>query len=275
MTSFVLIESYSDTTMKFIHEAAKKKGIQSHYYYYESLLFSQEKIKNLPITDETVVFCALPFTANNLTQSFQPIVRMIQDQFPNARFFNRVILKKNFLEFEDKLFQSYFFEKHGFPTTPLIDPSEEHVDFPLIARKRISSRSKNNFILENREVNDIFLSEHNVTEYVFQKFTPLQADFRVYVLGKEIIGVVKREVQIVHNNKVSVKVAEEGNISEEIAEECIRLNQVLGTDFLGVDIGVREDGSFFVIEYNTRAQIKAAVTKLKLNIAEQIVAFCV
>lgn len=270
-TNFFFIEAFSDTALHMIHTKAMELGMASTHYYYENLLGDYTKIRSLDINEDTILFMALPFTANNIQQNYQSVVEIIRDVYRPRVIVNREMLDKNFLTMEDKFFQPYIFEKLGVAHEPLVDVYGEEVDFPLIARKRISSRSKNNFLIPTKRDLSIFKKKNDVTAFVFQAYKPLIQDLRIYVWGDEIFEVVERRVQIKEHNRVAVKVSNTATIPDNIAEDAIKITKEIGANFLGLDVGRREDGGYFFIEYNGRAQIRSAEKTLGLGLPSRLV----
>ncbi|MCA9385232.1 hypothetical protein KC717_01145 [Candidatus Dojkabacteria bacterium] len=280
MKNLFLLECQSDITLALVHESAEKRGIVSHYYNYESLVSDLEGLKNLPITEETIVFMAIPFTANSIESQFQPVYEIIRELYSPQKLVNATMLAQNFLKLEDKLYQTYLLQNLDMPHAEVVNIHEStDVDFPIIARKRISSRSKNNFIIppasQDEFAYEAFMGSYDPNLYIFQKFHELEKDFRVYVLGDEVIQVVEREVFIGSHNKVSVKVKASGELPSTVKDESVKIAHEIGADFVGIDVGLSKDGTYFFIEYNGRAQINAAQNKLGLQISDKIVDYLV
>ncbi|MBD3362295.1 hypothetical protein GF362_01090 [Candidatus Dojkabacteria bacterium] len=262
--NLLLIESSLDTTLKFIHFEALKRGIKSQYLNYEEIAKPWVFIPKLNVNENTIAFFALPFTVNQVEKNYQAI----RENYRFKGIVNNDMLTHNFLKLENKRYETYIFSKLSLPFSRFTNLHKPQ--FPIIARKCISGRSKNNFLIQNQQQLDTFIRKYDVTNWIFQDYHELVGDYRIFVLGDKPLCVVKRNVKILPNKRIIVKIAEESSLPKNVLRECMELTKYIGADFLGIDIGITKNGKHFFIEYNGRAQFKTTKEKIKSDIAEKI-----
>ncbi len=268
MSKLFCLEARSDNTFKYLHKEALRRGLDSRYMNYEDLIGDYHELFNLGIDQDTILCMALPFTANNIEQNYQAVVEILLEQYTPQKIINKDMLSSSFLKLEDKLYQTHFFKLRGIPHSPLVDIARDAKhSFPLIVRKRISSRSKNNFIVYTEEELEGFLANNDRAAYVFQQYFPLAKDIRVYILGDQMISAVERTVSIKKGNRVSVRCSHEVELDQAIIDDALRITKEVGATFLGLDVGIKKTGEYFFIEYNGRAQIKSVRENLGIDLS--------
>ncbi len=183
-----------------------------------------------------------------------------------------------FPEFEDKLFQ------HRLLSTkvPMLRfwslPGLEYADFsyPIVVKKRISSRGKEIFLIRSKAELEAFFHTRELEDYFFEEFYPAKKDIRVILIGGRVIGAVNRVVRQKPNQGFSgmgVKVREVHQTNQAEAEIAKRCVLELGADFCGVDMLLGEDGQVKVLECNLSPQFISSEKLLKSDIAGHLASF--
>jgi len=159
-------------------------------------------------------------------------------------------------------------------------------DFPVIIKGSGGDRGTRVFKADDLEQLEILVRELRKTEteegrrYMLQEYIPNDGDYRVLVLGKKVLGVMKRSSQSTsefkNNYSVGGKV-EVGNLPQEILDLAVRAAQVCGLAVAGVDVAFRDfDMKKPVIwEVNKGPQFKGFMKATGINVPEEIVKFLV
>jgi hypothetical protein len=162
----------------------------------------------------------------------------------------------------------------GLRVAELVDPKAHSWRQPVIARKRYAGRSKANYLLASATDWRQFQSQQVVAEFCFERFYTLRGDYRVLLVGNKVLGVLERAVEIKPQDKrIVVKGVGSTQLPAPLLKQCVHLSQVLGADFLGVDIGKRQDGSYFFIEYNFSPQFLGFERETGVNAAGAVIDF--
>lgn len=152
---------------------------------------------------------------------------------------------------------------------------QKDISFPCIAKPVVGSQGKGvRLIKDYPEALDFF---HSLTEdYLFQEYLPLQADYRVFVVGKKILGTMKRFVapNDVRSN-VSIGAKTEASLATpEMERVALQAAAAFGYDISGVDIAIIGD-KHYVLEVNRTPQWQGIKHALGIDPAKAIVEFCI
>ncbi len=274
MPKLVITCPQNDISSFRFKEEALKIGLETNMYYYHQLLReSLPEIKIATKKNETFLIPRSPYTANRVSQNFVSLLDQLFEEYSFKSILDEKLYKRSFIQYDDKFFQNFFFKKNNITTPHLISPLRiNSQSLPIIAKKRIASRASSNYILMTKNEVEEFIYSNDISQYIFQKYYPLRADYRVLVLFNTILAVVKREVIIKDGNRPTVRVAEPvADFSTIIRDQCIIAAQKMGCDFCGFDIGQKENNELFFIEFNASPQFLGVERETGLNIAHKIV----
>jgi len=184
----------------------------------------------------------------------------------------------------DKLSQQYFLFKNKLPGIPSLHfsdiekfKSENKLKFPLVAKFAQGSLGTGVFKMKDKKELKKFISQNDATGkfYLLQEFCPIQCDFRVLVVGKRALGVMKRVAKKgewrtnVSQGGMACKV--EGKEGVKIKKLAERVAKKMALDYVGVDI-LDCDGKLHVIEVNSLAQFGGFESAYpKINVAREII----
>jgi len=271
--NLIILTTPSDISAPRIEKEAKKSGFKTYFLDYSELFQESLPQVALPCSgSDTILLARYPYTANNIQQNYVSLLNHIIRKFEFRKVFDSKLYQKSFIEYEDKYQQCLVFEELQLKYAKMFSPkNKKGTNFPIIAKKRVSSRSKSNFIIDNHEKLKKFTSSYDTSQYIFQKFHPLINDYRVLILNGKCIGTVKRRVNIDQNKKISIKVDSLANLPNKIINDCIRVTSHIGCDFCGIDIGEKEDGKLFFIEYNPSPQFLGFERETGINVARKII----
>lgn len=152
---------------------------------------------------------------------------------------------------------------------------QKELSFPCITKPIVGSQGKGVRLIQNYpEALEFF---HSLTEdYLFQEYLPIQADYRVFVIGAKILGTMKRFVapNDVRSN-VSIGAKTEAALATPTMEKvALQAAAAFGYDISGVDIAIVGD-THYVLEVNRTPQWQGIKQALHLDPAKAIVEFCI
>lgn len=272
MNKLLILSTASDMSAKRIAHEAKSMFAQVAHLDYQQVLQDSLPLPKLPFSGADVALLPRqPYSANRIEENYVGLLDIIVKKHQFGTVFDGRLYENDFVLYEDKFYQSYVFDTLGVPYAPLFAPKAiTNSLFPIIAKKRLSSRAYSNYILKSSEELEDFMYTQDCTHFIFQKYYPLVADYRLLVLKGESLGVVKRKVKIKDGNRATVDVVGAATLPNDIVAAGISITTTVQTDLCGIDIGEREDGSFFFIEYNTSPQFEGFERETSQNIAEKV-----
>jgi hypothetical protein len=269
---FVIIATQTDMSAKRIHAEAAKIGSSDFYYYEDLQLNSLPRPSLMRHTPDSILIARQPYTANRIEQNYVPVLNSIIENYQFKKIFDEKLYKTTFVAYEDKLYHSMVFEELHCPFYKHIDAQEPgKIVFPIIAKKRLSSRAESNFILRDLEQFNRFTYSNDCSQFVFQVFEDLVADFRVLILNGQLLGTVRRNIKIKYGYRATVEVAGAAEVPQKISDKCIEVTNKLGCDLCGFDIGESKSGEFAFIEYNTSPQFEGYERETGVNIAQKVI----
>jgi RimK family alpha-L-glutamate ligase len=154
----------------------------------------------------------------------------------------------------------------------------EVLAFPLIMKANLGARGEKVFLLRDRkEAEEVKI---NFRDYVFQNYIENNGDYRVFVLGGMVLGMVKRVAKPgEYRNNVSqggqAIDARDLPEAEELADKALTVASMFGLHLCGVDfIQDQKTGEFHFLEINTVVQWQGFQAATGVNVAAEIVAYC-
>lgn len=164
------------------------------------------------------------------------------------------------LLFEDKWRQYEIFSAY-MPPTELLH-SVKSVDFSThIAKKRISSRARG-IVLQDKD----FPQDATASDYIVQPKLSITTEYRVYMVGDEILLPLAIKSSKTSAQKVKV-IGATHDLPSEIAAICKVAYDATHFDLMGLDIAQTPEG-FFLLEVNRSCQFKGYLRKSNVNLAE-------
>lgn len=231
--------------------------LSNHLSHGFSPLFSGENA----IGPSDRILIRWPFNADDTNIEYHVLVRYLLMYYEKQIVFDRKCLKLFSPYYEDKLFQFFVFQKLNVPTPKTYYFSTQNrfdrakLSFPLVLKKRVSSRSKNNFLISSREELHEKLTTRDIREYIFQDVVDVAADIRLLMLKKNVLGVIKRYTHIREGNRIAVSGREEmSDFPKELLKKAKKIQTYMGADFVGFDILIDRRGSAVFIEANLSPQ---------------------
>lgn len=268
--NLLIATTKKDFAFNRLKEEAKKKN-----FSVEKILYKEIKTRPKPNFFKKFDFCILrdPW---NTGIDYSKYLFYIKDFFNKNSLLDFNTLDK-FPRYEDKLFQNIFFSKHKIKMVQFSHFSNlkglDTLKFPLIIKKRISSRGKAVFLVESKPFAKEFFKEHikdkPLKDYIFEEYIPLEKDYRIMIINNKLIGSVLRKINI-HAGKlkrVGVKVGVKINAPDEIKKMALKIAKLIECDFAGIDIFIGKDKKTHFGECNISPQFVSFEKNTKINVA--------
>lgn len=257
----LIITTERDLAYNRIEEEAKKKGIEVSKVLY----------KNIKPSDlqGNFDFCIERY-AHWPKEKSLPYLQRLLEIFGNNSMLDYQMYEKHPYLYDDKLLQHEFFGD----IMPKI--LKEVETYPVIIKKKTSSRCKDVFLLNSKDEVEKFLKDKNENDYFFEEYIEAKKDIRVIVLGNEVVGCVERRIKIKDKKGykgIGVKVADKCMIDEKVKEDAIKIAKKLECDFCGVDFILDRNGKHYLIEVNLQPQFISSERTLGINIARKLIDF--
>lgn len=191
----------------------------------------------------------------------------------------------------NKYFQQFFFQKHSrlaaIPSFVASDKEKfllllkkKRLQYPFIAKKLISSTGKDVFLIRTEKDLSRFLE--NPQKYVFQPFVPNSCDFRVFVVGKKVLGIIRRERvnpeefrnNISQGGKATALTPQDKNFTK-LSRLALEVMKIFKLDIGGVDVILdSETGILHFMEINTIPDWEGFQKATKVIVSDEIIQYC-
>ncbi len=147
------------------------------------------------------------------------------------------------------------------------------IEYPVIVKGTDGSMGKKvEFVKTEEELKELLLSK-NVFKYpvILQKYLPIDFDYRVMVVGGEVLGAMKRYKK--DDDFLTIRAGgrrENVSLPEEALDVAIRSAKVSGLLIAGVDL-VEYEGKYYRFEVNMSPQFRVFESVTGVNVAQKIV----
>lgn len=136
--------------------------------------------------------------------------------------------------------------------------------FPFIVKAVTGTRGQDNYLVQDgSELHRVF-AKNPARAYVLQEFLPNDGDYRVVVMGDQVVMVIGRKATSKsHLNNTSqggsAAIVPLEALPEAVRAMSVRAAQFYGRDIAGVDIvRSKTDGKYYCLEVNRAPQIEQA-----------------
>jgi len=193
--------------------------------------------------------------------------------------------------FESKVLQLSFASNIGIrvPKTfsfssmkPLFEDIVNKLGLPFIIKRSISSQGKDVYKISSEvEFDRLFADAKNtrINAYIYQEFIPNDGDYRIFVVGNKVLGIMKR-IPSIGSFKANISQGATGEYVRDIKLirklSCIaeKITQAMKIDVAGVDIIISISNSKpYLIEINDSPQWYGFNKYTKIDVAEKIIEF--
>lgn len=152
----------------------------------------------------------------------------------------------------------------------------DHVTYPLIVKRSESSKGLGVYKCSSRaEVLDLISTESlKVVDLLFQECIDYKGDIRVFVVGKKVLGAMRREPQEGQwkGNVAQGAKAYPITVDDHITKLALDIVSLQNSELIGVDIMLPKSGPV-IIETNRAPQFKGFESSTGVNVAGEIVSY--
>jgi len=270
----LIITTREDKSFKRIVEEARKKGIDVSVFFYERL--TKDKLRKIIMERWDFSILRDPYNSGN---NFSKYMLFLSKKLNDKIMDKDAILK--FPYYEDKLFQYKFFKdivkmlKTWFFLS-LKSRNIKKLEFPVVVKKRISSRSKDVFLIRSYNEFFKFFKKRKIKDYIVSEYIDVYKDLRIVFLNNRIISCVEREVRMSKKQgflKLGVRVKKNSIILRKLREMVFKITKKLKCDFCGIDFLIDKKGKIYLVECNLSPQFIKTEKKSKKNIALELIKF--
>jgi len=262
-----------DRSRNLLAEAGRKRDLDVTMLYYEDL--DAGNLRGEDFSGHDYAILRDPF---NTGVSFLSILERILSFLPEERVLDCSIIR-DYMKFEDKLSQHRIFgDIARMPRfSHFSTPEEVRVDsFPVIIKKRISSRGRGIYIIKSQQELERFLREHDIDDFLIEDIIDIDKDIRVLMIGREAAGAVYRRVRTKDNHGyegIGVKVMGSFDVPEDIRKKAAEISEKAGSDFCGLDFAIDKSGREWLMECNISPQFVAFENAMKSDAAGKLMDF--
>ncbi len=269
-----------DLSAPIICDEAKNQKLSAEVLFYENLKITGGRLLNLgsetTFLDDDKILIRWPWDADDTSIEYNDFVKYLCEKFQNNICLDFDCLNKFSPDYEDKYFQCQVFEKLNVSTPKTvmgdIDLAKKEIGFPMVIKKRLSSRSKGNFLIENEEQMEEKIKALELDKYIFQKYSQAEQDLRVLVLKDRVLGCVSRHMHVRDGNRLAVKGMDKvEKVDERIISDALKIRSYLGADLVGFDVLVDKNNNYFFIEANLSPQFGSFMQTTEINVAKRII----
>lgn len=176
----------------------------------------------------------------------------------------------NYTDFRDssKLMQAVQFFELSIPVacTVLVTPAvlsrdtPPNFDFPCIMKATFGAHGNDNYLVkdmaEAREISE----KCSDKRFVMQRFVPNDNDYRILIIGKEVLIIGREAVEGSHLNNTSqggsAVLADSDEVPSNVIADSRRIMEHLKMTIAGVDVlADKNTGEFFFLEVNSQPQL--------------------
>jgi len=262
-----------DFSVELIREEATKQSLDCFVYFYADLVFKRNILvykdkQSIQIGRKDRIILRDPYQEGNFSLLLKKILK---------KFKGNILLDSQCLtsypSYEDKLFQAKFFRKNKIciPKTCYGKQISKISSFPIIVKKRISSRGKGNILLKNSKELNEFLNFRDIRQYIAQEYQKAETDYRILILKEKVLGIVNRKVKFKRDKSIKVKVQKGLNkLPSQVTKDALKISKKLGADFVGIDV-LLSQGKYYFLEANLSPQFKGFVRATGINVAKKII----
>lgn len=252
----LIVTTKDDISLSLFYAPEAAKLIEPYHIFYDS---PDGDIQAILKQDFQFIYFRDPFNDVNLPKIIaKKTFATINNNYPDAYIVDGLTAFED-LFFEDK-WKQYVMFRQFMPTTKILQ-SPETLNFEAgYVKKRISSRSKG--IIFNRKS---FPSDYNPKDYIYQKKLNIKKEYRVFLIGQEIVLPLALKSPKTPSNSVRV-IGYEDTIPPEVAAIAKRVYKTTKFDFMGLDIA-HTDKKFYLLEVNRSCQFEGYGRVSPVNLA--------
>jgi len=151
--------------------------------------------------------------------------------------------------------------------------------FPFVVKPTLGSQGDGVVIIENQDgieqLNSLDLKKH-----IIQNFVPNDGDFRVFIVGGVVLGIIKRERKSDKYLNNIAKGAEAIMLTDEsliknLSEFALELSSLFELNICGVDLMINKDnGVITFLEINSVPNWHGFMQETGVNVGKKVIEYC-
>lgn len=176
---------------------------------------------------------------------------------PNCKVLNDGLVTMPFRN--NKFFQYAYLKKHNFPIIPsavkIMCEHAQHIDAyfskPYILKGAHGSKGKRVYKIDSERDLQSLIGQFNSAEMIAQQYMPIKSDYRVLVLGGDVLGAIQRSskgIEFRTNFSLGGSV-KSVDLPDSVKEMVKNVALVFHADFCGVDL-IEHKGNYYILELN-------------------------
>jgi len=183
-----------------------------------------------------------------------------------------------------KVYESYLLSQAGIasPLTIQIFSDKnklvvsEKIKFPIIAKPIVGSKGRGVQKINNIEELEKFKIIEDSDKFFFQEYIPITYDIRVFVVGDEVLGAMKRFVgkDDFRSNASLGSEVKKMELTNSLKDIAVRATKAYKYEVAGVDVVIHNNKEC-VLEVNNAPQWMAFKKVVGINPAKSIIAYAV
>lgn len=278
-----IFTSTGDYSMQLIEQELAQRKIPFDTYFFKNMVITDNVIcigdTKLAIQPTDRILIRNSWNSPYFTRDYSMLARQIIEAYPSQIVFDAGIFEKHIPYFLDKLYQAFFYRRLGI-RTPAVwyfprsgSVQWDTLPFPCVLKKRISSRSRANFLINTKQELEDRLPTIPLHTYLIQEYINAKRDIRLNILKGKVLYAFERTMQMhTEDNRLYVKGGKPlKTIPPELEEAVQTVSREVGADFAGIDFLEGMDGTYYLIETNLSPQFYRAQDIMPLKTARLVV----
>lgn len=148
------------------------------------------------------------------------------------------------------------------------------VDYPIIIKGIVGTKGKQVFKVNSKSAALSTIKKYKYANVLIQEFVNIKHDRRVFIVGKKVLGVMKR---IIPKDEYRANIAqgakaEKAELTAKLKKIALRAAKTLDYDIAGVDVIYRK-GEPAVLEVNSSPGLKGFTKATGINAAGEIIIY--
>ncbi|MCR4264370.1 MAG: hypothetical protein NUV98_06665 [Candidatus Roizmanbacteria bacterium] len=278
-----IFTSPADYSIKLIEQELVRRGVSVEKNYFKNVTVVGNTIvvrnKKLAVLPSDRILIRNAWNSPFFTRDYTILAREIIKTYSGQVVFDTHVHQEHIPFFLDKLYQAFLYQRISLKTPRVWYFSHErHIEwdkllFPCVLKKRISSRSRANFLIQNKQELIDQLALVKLHEYLIQEYIDAKRDVRLNVLRGKVLYAFERTMRIhEEDHRLYVKGGRPlARVPKTLEKMALAVVHATGTDFAGVDFLQGKDGLYYLIETNLSPQFNRAQDIMPVKTAELVV----
>lgn len=255
----LLISTDKDFSLELFCSPESSRLLEPYVVKYNTTVTELSKILNKPFD---YIYFRDPFNDSTISGEIaHKTTQWVLEKYKDAYSVDKIGSYQDML-FEDK-WRQYQLISDFMPPTEILTPFDLENPDGKIIKKRISSRSRD-IIFET----DKFPENGQLDDYIIQPKLDIEVEYRVFMIGGEIIKPILVKSSKTSSQKVKV-IGTEEQVADEVEKIAQAVQAATNYDFIGLDIVKTAEG-YFLLEVNRSCQFKGFYREASLNLATRL-----